>query len=161
VQVLPVCQRQHQIEIPPPLAGRAANQLEITWREHHRRKLPEGICQSARNQTIERQLLFLRRSLEPDSDLVRGGGANFGGDVKSGGVEAGDVLIPRVTDGAQDLEIVDRLEKIRLAVSVVADEGDTFSGEIQIDPLGDCGNPESQCSRAGCDRGRGGPPISR
>ena len=66
---------------------------------------------------------------------MRGGRINLGGDVKSVGVEAGEVLITRVTDGAEDLEIVDRLEKIRLAVPVVADQRDTFGGETEIDAL--------------------------
>ena len=57
------------------------------------------------------------------------------GDVEPGRVEACQVLIPRVADGAQDLEIVDRLEEIRLAVSVVTDDDGAIGRQLEIDAL--------------------------
>ena len=53
-------------------------------------------------------------------------------DVKARRVEAGEILIARVADGSQNLQIINRFEEIRLAVAVVADKGDAFGRELEI-----------------------------
>src|SRR6478672_8087060 len=55
--------------------------------------------------------------------------------MKAGRVEAREILIARFTNRAHDLQIVNRFEKVGLAVAVVADDHGALGRELQIDSL--------------------------
>jgi hypothetical protein len=57
------------------------------------------------------------------------------GDVETSRVEASQVLIASISDRSQYLEVVDRLEEIRLAVTVVADDDGTIGRKLEIHTL--------------------------
>ncbi|MEA2966234.1 MAG: hypothetical protein QOI46_6332, partial [Alphaproteobacteria bacterium] len=70
--------------------------------------------------------LSLGVAVESDGEFVRLRRVRMGRDVESGRVEARQVLITGVADGAQDLEVVDSLEEISLAQTVVTDDDGTI-----------------------------------
>ena len=64
-----------------------------------------------------------------------GRSVGLGRDVKSSGVEASEILITRFSNRAKDLEVVDGLEEVRFAVTVVPDEDGAIGRQLQIDAL--------------------------
>ena len=74
-------------------------------------------------------------AVEADGDLALLGRVRVRGDVEASGVEARQVLITSVTDRSQNLEIVNGLEEIRLAVAVVADDDGTVGWELEINAV--------------------------
>ena len=73
-------------------------------------------------------------ALEPDADLVAcDPSSTVARDVKPVGAEAHEILIARAARRSQDLQVVDRLEQIRLALAVVADDDEAVGGRRELD----------------------------
>src|SRR5690606_37650749 len=54
-------------------------------------------------------------------------------DVEGLGAEPDQPLVGRAPEGAEDLEVVDRLEEVRLARAVVADDGHADARETELE----------------------------
>src|SRR2546423_3329194 len=135
VQIFLVGERQHEVEVAPSLRRRAAHQLQIAGRKQYGRKRAERVTETADFGAIDRDFLSLGVAVESDRDLALPGRMRVRGDVKSGCVEARQVLIARVPNRTHDLEIVDRLEEVRLAVTVVANDDGAFGWKLEINAL--------------------------
>src|SRR5262249_53155792 len=53
--------------------------------------------------------------------------------MKRIGTEAHEILIARAANGPEDLEIVNRLEQVRLALSVVTDDDESLTRRRELD----------------------------
>jgi hypothetical protein len=93
------------------------------------------VAQAADFGAVDRDFLAFRVAVEADRDLARFGSMRVRGDVESCSVEARQVLIARIANRAHDLEIVDGLEEVRLAVAVVSDDDGTVGRQLEIDAL--------------------------
>ena len=133
-EILPVCEREDEIEIPPTLGRRSAYQLEVARREHHRRQCAERVGETAGHGAVDRDFLPLGVAIEPDGDVVLIGRVRLARDVKAGRAEARQVLVARAPLRAKRLQIVDRFQQVRLALTVVADDRESLGGR-QIESL--------------------------
>src|SRR5205814_8179076 len=109
--------------------------IQIAWGEHHWGKRAERVTQPARSGAIDGDFLSLCSLIEANGQLVLDRRLRNGADVESCRVEAGEIDVARLPNGSQNLEIIDRLEKVGLAVSVVANQCDAIGGELEIHPL--------------------------
>src|SRR5205823_2196717 len=93
----------------------------------------QGLAQPRDWNTVHLHSLSLRGAIETDADLRRTGARHRSAQHERLGPESDDVDVTRAADAAQQLEVVDRFQKIRFSVAVVADEHHTRLGERQID----------------------------
>jgi hypothetical protein len=126
-------QRQHDVEKAASNAGRPGDQVDVRRRKHHRGKGAECVAHALGNHAVDAYALALARALEPHAKVVPGVRLNGCGDVKSIRAETNEILIACTARRSQNLQIVDRLQQIRLPLAVVADHHQAFGGRRNLD----------------------------
>jgi RecA/RadA recombinase len=82
---------------------------------------------------VDAYAFALARALEPDANFVARICLNGCADMKSFRAETDEILVARTSRGSQDLQIVNRLQQIRLSLAVVADHHQAVGGRRNLD----------------------------
>src|SRR6185503_4720620 len=135
VEVPPRAECKNDIEVSSSLARRSCDELNVARREHHRRQASECVAHSWYRDTVERHTFLFARAVEADAEVVLVIGAGGEGDVKTALTESHYFLVASSARASQNLEVIDRLEKIRLSLAILADDRESRLGEIKIDAL--------------------------
>src|SRR5690606_10713950 len=124
-------------QVAAALARRARDEGEVRGREDDDAGSSDGVAQPLRLYAVDGDALAARAPLERGRDLTllaRRLVAKTPANVERVCAETDQPLVRRTPEGAEDLEVVDRLEEVRLARAVVADDGhaDARKAELEL-----------------------------
>ncbi len=131
-----ICHRQHHVEKAPSLGGRTRDERDVVRREHHRWQRAERVAQPLGHGAVDARALSVPGALEADGDLVtRSAGVDLRRDVERLRSKADEIRVARTARRAQELQVVNRLEQIRLALAVLADDDPTRGRRSEVHML--------------------------
>src|SRR5207237_1446392 len=113
---------EHNVEKTSPSGGTPGDKVHVGGREHCHRQRAHGIAEPVAHDTIEAHALAPAGTLEADADLAHPVARHARAEVKTGRPETNEILVARTPHRTQELQIVDRLEKVRFSLTVLADD---------------------------------------
>jgi hypothetical protein len=132
-EIPPRAERENDIEEAAPLGRAPCDELDIAWSDDDAGERAERFAELPQLGAVEPYTLPFRLSFVADTDLTALTARDVRGDVKPRRSECREIVVARSAHGAQELEIVDRLEQIRLALAVVTDQRDAIGWQRQVE----------------------------
>ena len=124
--------REYDVEVAAPFARATGDDRHVRRREDYHTHGADRVAQPLWLRVSHGHLLPARATVEGRCHLARPlGGLEATLDSKHIVPEPHQLLVRRTAEGAEDLEVVDRFQQIRLPLPVVSDERDALRREIE------------------------------
>jgi hypothetical protein len=128
-------QRENDVQEAPPGSRPLTHQSHVSRREDYRRQPPNPVSQPLRFLTIQGDLLSFPpdleggRHLNPFSFLSPSKRSH---NAKKILIKCHKTMVPAAPEGPEGLKVVDGLEKVRLSLSIFADDGNALGWQFQL-----------------------------